>query len=160
MSQYYYTDKYGYRCAVEITSEDDDIVVFNSTPSLLFDLKEHGIKIRHSKHYDYILRYVLKDGQILLRSFAARLSFFGRKSQIWGVTAAKYGDGKWSIFNFDDILVDHSGTLSIGRTFDYRYWNHDEKMTPVPFSPEVYKENGYIELEKGKIVKKELNYRN
>lgn len=77
-----------------------------------------------------------------------------------GVTAAKHGDGKWSIFNFDDIFVDYSGTLSIGRTFDCRYWNHDEKMTPMPFSPEVYKENRYIELEKGKIVKKELNYTN
>ncbi len=160
MSRYYYTDKYGYRCGVDITSEDDDIVVFSSTPNLSFDFKKYGIKIRRSKHYDYILSYVLKDGQILLHSFATHLSFFGGKSPIMGVTATKQGDGKWSIFNFDDICIDYSGTLSIGRTFDYRYWNHDEKMTPVPFSPEVYKENGYIELEKGKIVKKELNSMN
>ena len=44
MSRYYYTDQYGYRCGVDITSEEDDIVVFNSTPRLSFDLKEHGIK--------------------------------------------------------------------------------------------------------------------
>ena len=160
MSRYYYTDKYGYRCGVDITSEEDDIVVFNSTPNLSFDLKKYGIKIRRSKYYDYILRYVLKDGQIVLHSFAAHLSIFCRKSQIMGVSAVQYGDGKWSIFNFDDIFVDYSGTLSVGRTFDYRYWNHDDKAYPVPFCPEVYKENGFMEVNKGKIVKKELSFRN
>ena len=159
MSRYYYIDKYGYRCGVDITGEDDDIVVFNSTPNLSFDLKKHGIKIRRSKHYDYILSYALKDGQIFLHSFAARLSFFSGKSQIMGVKGRKLGDGNWSIFIFNDIFVDYSGTLSIGRTFDYRYWNHDEKMTPVPFSPEVYKENGYMKLEKGIITAKELKNR-
>ena len=71
MSRYYYIDKYGYRCGVDITGEGDDIVVFNSTPNLSFDLKKHGVKIRRSKYEDYILTYVLKDGQIFLRSFAA-----------------------------------------------------------------------------------------
>ena len=156
MSGYYYTDQYGYRCGVDITDEDDDIVVFSSTPNLSFDLKEHGIKIRRSKYHDYILRYVIKNEQIFLCGIETRLPFLCKKSQIFGVSAEAYNKGKWSIFRFDDIPVEYSGTLSIGRTFDYRYWKHDEKVTPVPFSPEVYKENGYIKLEKGKIIKKEL----
>ena len=154
-SAHSYTDQYGYRCEIDIINEDD-IVVFNSTPHLSFDLKEHKIKIRHSKHNDYLLSYVLKDGKIFLRSFAARLSLLSKNSQIRGVTATKLGDGKWSIFNFDDVFVDYSGTLSIGKTFDYSYWSHEDKETPVPFSPEVYKKNGYIKLEKGRIVEKKL----
>jgi hypothetical protein len=49
--------------------------------------------------------------------------------------------------------------LSIGRSFDYRYWQHDEKTTPVPFSPDVFKENGYIKFEKGRIIEKSLVFR-
>lgn len=159
MSQYEYTDKYGYRCAINITDEKDDIVVFRSIPSLSFDLKKYGIKIRRSEYYDYVLSYALKDGQIFLRSFAAHLSFFSRKTKIMGIPAVKHGDGKWSIFCFDDAFVDYSGTLDIGRTFDYRFWQNDDQITPVPFSPEVYKENGCIRFENGKIVKEEWNLR-
>ncbi len=156
-SRHYCIDKYGFRYGVEITDEDDSIVVFGSTPNLSFDFKEHGMKIRRSKHYDYILRYVLKDGQIFFRGFDARLSFWNKKSQLLGIDAKKDNQKKNSRFVFDDISINYSGILSIGRNFDYRYWNHDEKATPVPFSPEVYKENGYMKLEKGVIIKKELN---
>ncbi len=155
-SRHDYIDHYGYHCGVDIISEDDDIVIFNSTPSLSFDFKKHGIRIRHSNHYDYILRYVLKNGQIFLRGIEVRLSFFNKRAQIFGVNAEPYNKGNRDIFLFDDIPVEYSGTLSIGKTFDPQYWEHDEKTTPVPFSPEVYKENGYIKLEKGTITEKEL----
>ena len=152
-SRHCYIDQYGYHCEVEIDSEDD-IVVFNSIPSLSFDFKKHGIRIRRSINYDYVLRYVIKNEQIFLRGIGARLSFLCKKIELYGVKAETFG--KWSFFHFDDIPVEYSGTLTIGKNFDYRYWQHEDKATPVPFSPEVYKDNGYIELEKGKIIKKEL----
>ncbi len=158
-SAHYYTDQYGYRCEIDIICEDDT-VVFNSTPHLSFDLKKHGIKIRRSKYDDYVLSYVLKDGQIFLRSLATHLSFFSKSSQVMGVTAKKHGDGKWSIFPFDDIPIDYSGALSIGKAFDYSYWKDDDRITPVEFSPKAYKQNGYIKLEKGKITEVELHSRN
>lgn len=163
-SRHYCIDKYGCRYAVEMISENDDIVVFGSTPKLSFDLKEHGIKIRRAKHdipmdYDYILIYVLKDGKMFFRGFEAHLSFWSRSSKILGVAAEEYNEGKWSRFIFDDISTDYSGTLSIGKDFDYRYWKHEDKARPVPFSPEVYKENGYIKIENGAIVAKELHPR-
>ncbi len=155
-SRHSYFDQYGYRCEVEIISED--IVVFNSTPNLCFDFKKHGIKIRHSKYYDYVLQYVIKNEQLFLRGISTRLSLLCKKSQIFGVKAETINKGKWSIFHFDDIPVDYTGTLKIGKTFDYRHWKHDEKATPVPFSPDVYKENGYIKFEKGTIIEKVLTF--
>lgn len=160
ISRHCYVDQYGYRCAVDIDSEDDDIVVFDSTPHLSFDFKKHGIKIRHSKYDDYVLRYILKNGQLFLRGFEARLSFFSRNTQIMGKSSQTYNNGRWSVFLFDDIPVDYSGVLSIGKAFDYRYWPHDDKITPVPFSPEVYKENGFRKLEKGTVTDIELHSRN
>ena len=155
LSSHGYIDKYGYRCAIQISSEED-IVVFNSTPKLSFDLKEHGIKIKRSKYHDYTLHYVLKDGQIFLCGFGAGFPFYRKKAQIFGADPYKYDNSKWNHFDFDDIPVEYSGTLSIGRDFDKKYWTEDEKATPTPFSPEVYKENGYIKFEKGRVVEKEL----
>jgi hypothetical protein len=156
-SRHGYFDQYGYRCEVEIMS--DDIVVFNSTPNLCFDFKKHGIKLRHSKYYDYVLHYAIKNEQLFLCKIKARLSLLCKKSQIFGVNAETINKGKWSIFNFDEIPLEYTGTLSIGRSFDYRYWQHDEKATPVPFSPDVFKENGYIKFEKGRIIEKSLVFR-
>ena len=62
-------------------------------------------------------------------------------------------------FSFDGIPVDYTGTLHIGKTFDDHFWKHDEKETPVPFSPETYRENGYIRIEEGIIIEKVLTVR-
>ena len=94
---------------------------------------------------------------IFLCKIEARLSLLCKKSQIFGANAETINKGKWSIFHFDEIPLEYTGTLSIGKTFDHQYWEHDEKTIPVPFSPEVYKENGYIKLEKGKITEKDIN---
>ena len=80
-----------------------------------------------------------------------RLLCLCKKAQIFDKKAETLNNGKWSIFHFDNIPVEYTGTLSIGRSFDYRYWQHDEKTTPVPFSPDVFKENGYIKFEKGLV---------
>ena len=72
VSRHSYLDQYGYQCEVEIMS--DDIVVFNSTPNLCFDFKKHGIKIRRSKYYDYLLCYIIKNEQLFLCGFETRLS--------------------------------------------------------------------------------------
>ena len=47
----------------------------------------------------------------------------------------------------------------IGKNFNDRYWKYDEKETPVPFSPDVYRENGYMKIEEGKIIEKTLTIR-
>ena len=154
VSRHSYIDQYGYRCAVEIMS--DDMVVFDSTPNVCFDLKKHGIKIRHSPNYDYVLRYVIKEEQLFLCGMEARLSFLCKKARIFGVESETFNKGKWNIFHFDNIPVEYTGTMSIGKAFDDRYWKQDEKVTPVPFSPEAYKENGYIKFEKGTIIEKTL----
>ena len=158
VSRHSYLDHYGYQCEVEIMS--DDIVVFNSTPNLCFDFKKHGIKLRHSKYYDYVLHYAIKNEQLFLCKIEARLSLLCKKSQIFGVNAETISKGKWSIFHFDEIPLEYTGTLSIGRSFDYRYWQHDEKTASVPFSPDVFKENGYMKFEKGRIIEKSLIFRN
>lgn len=156
-SRHGYLDQYGYRCEVEIVS--DDIVVFNSAPNLCFDFKKHRIKLRRSKYYDYVLHCVIKNEQLFLSKIEARLSFLSNKAKIFGVNAETINKGKWSIFNFDDIPLEYTGILSIGRSFDYRFWQHDEKATPTPFSPEVFKETGYIKFEKGRIIEKSLAFR-
>jgi len=154
LSRHGHFDQNGYRCEVEIMS--DDIVVFNSTPNLCFDFKKYGIKIRHSRYYDYILHYVIKNEQLFLCKIETHLSFLCKKSKILGVNSEAINKGKWSIFNFADIPSEYTGTLSIGRTFDYHNWKHDEKTIPVPFYPDAYKENGYIKFEKGRIIEKSL----
>ena len=156
VSRHGYLDQYGYRCEVEITS--DDIVVFNSTPNLCFDFKKHKIKIRHSKYYDYVLHYAIKNEQLFLIGIGVRLSFLCKK-QIFGVSAETINKGKWGIYHFDNIPVQYTGTFSIGRTFDNRYWPYDDKVTPLPFSPDVFKENGYIKFKNGKIIEKSLVFR-
>ena len=154
-SRHNYVDNYGYRCEVELIC--DDIVVFDSTPKLSFDLKEYGIKIKHSDYYDYLLRFVIKDEQLFLCEIETCLSLFCKNIKLFGVTAEKINNGsKWRIFRFDDVPADYTGTLNIGKTFDLKYWQHDEKAIPVPFRPDVYKENGHIKFEKGKIVEKTL----
>ncbi len=156
-SRHVYTDKYGYRCAVDIINEDDDTVVFDSTPHLSFDFKKYGIQIRRFGHYDYVMTYVIKNGRIYLRGFEARPSFVGRNSQIRGLDAEVLTIGKQRRFLFNDIPTDYSGILRMGKGFDDCVWKHDEKAMPVPFSSDVYKENGYMKFEKGIVVEKELN---
>ena len=157
LSRHSYIDPYGYRCGVEMIC--DDVVVFNSTPGLCFDFKKHGIRIRRSKNYDYILRYAIKNEQLFLCGIETRLSFFSKGSHIFGVKAEASTADNWSIFSFDGIPVDYTGILHIGKNFDDRYWKHDEKETPVPFSPDVYRENGYMKIEEGKIIEKTLTIR-
>lgn len=153
-SRHHYTDQNGYLCEVSIFH--DDVVVFESTPNLFFDFKKHKIKIRSGKYYDYVLSYAIKDEQLFLRSIEVRLSFLSKKAKIYDVAPETIHNGKWSIFRFNDIPVEYTGTLSIGKDFDYSFWQHDEKAKPVPFCPEVYKKNGYIKFEKGKIIEKSL----
>ena len=156
-SRHGYIDQYGYRCGIEMMSED--IVVFDSTPNLSFDFKKYGIKIRRSKNYDYILHYAIKNEQLFLCKIEVCLSLGSKKSQIFGVNAETIDNGKWSIFHFDDMPWEYTGILSIGRNFDDRNWKHDEKATPVPFSPDAYMENGYVKFEKGRITEKSLIHR-
>ena len=153
-SRYRDTDKHGYRYEVEIVS--DGIVVFGSTPGLCFDFKRYGIRIRRSKHYDYTLHYAIKNGRLLLCRIETRLSLFHRGAELLGVKATSYRNGRWSVFTFDGVPVEYTGILRVGKGFDARYWKHDEKSAPVPFSPEAYRETGYIRLENGVVTEEVL----
>ena len=156
ISTHYNTDKYGFRYAIVFINETDDFVVFDSYPKLAFDFKEHGIKIKRSINYDYTLRYTLKDGRLYFCGFEARFSFWRKRAKLLGVPLTRDVHGRLSRFVFDKIPTDYSGTLTIGRRFDKSYWRDDEKAYPTPFSPEAYKENGYLTLENGVVVKTEL----
>ena len=156
-SQHTYTDRYGYRCTAEIINLDEDVAVFDSMPHGFFDFRKHGIKIRRSRYEDYRLILVIRDGRIYLREFSAQLSYFSRKRKLLGAEAQSLGDGTWRTFRLADIPLDYSGILRIGADFDERFWRHDEKASPIPFSPDVYRQNGHIRFENGVAVEKELN---
>ena len=58
-----------------------------------------------------------------------------------------------------DIPVDYTGVWQIGGDFDHRFWPKDDRVTPVPFSPEVYKQNGFIRFENGRVTEMKLSPR-
>ncbi len=148
-SQHEFIDEKGYLCAVEIHDEEHDLVVFESTPKLSFDFRAHKIKIRKSKVTDYKLIYQLKHDRLFLCAVFTRPSFFSRNKQIFGVSPEWFDNHKWALYRVDDIPSSYSGTLKVGKDFDYTHWQHDDKMYPVPFTPEVYQKNGYARFENG-----------
>ena len=147
-----YTDKRGYLCDVEVIDQQGERVVFDSTPKLAFDLRAHRLGIRRNRFCDYSLVYRLKDGNLYLCALKTRPSVFSRNKPILGVSPKQLGDGRWVIYDFGDMPCDYSGKLAVGEDFDMRYMPADDKAEPVPFCPEVYKKNGYIIIEKGRIT--------
>lgn len=151
-SAHTYTDARGHICEIEIIDEQGDLVVFDSTPRLSFDPVAHGIRIRRSRFYDYSLVYKIKDGNLYFCALKTHPSVFSRKKTILDALPKQLGDGRWVIYDFGDMLCDYSGKLTIGKDFDMQYMPCDDKARSVPFCPEVYKKNGYMIIENGRIT--------
>ena len=164
-SCHYLTDKYGYKYAVTIST--DDLVVFDSTPSLEFDIKKHGLRIVKNKnrvkipvYTDYDILFKIEDGTLYFIAFHACLRRFPKRPALFGAHPQRLGDGKWSSYEFCIPVTSYTGTLSIGREFDTKFWPKNDYTQPVPFCPEVYKQNGYIKIENGRVTEKFIAERN
>ena len=156
-SCHYLTDKYGYKYSVTVSAED--YVVFDSTPPLSFDIKAHGLRIVKNKNRenlpvftDYDTFFTIKDNVLYFTAISARLRRFPRPTALFGTVPHRLGDGKYSIYEFSVPMTDYSGILSIGKDFDLSSWPKNEYTHDVPFCPEVYKQNGYIKIENGKVI--------
>ena len=148
-SCHYLTDKYGYKYAVTIYT--DDLVVFDSTPSLEFDIKKHGLRIVKNKnrvkipvYTDYDILFKIEDGTLYFIAFHACLRRFPKRPALFGAHPQRLGDGKWSSYEFCIPVTSYTGTLSVGREFDTKFYPKNDYTPPIPFCPEVYKQNGYI----------------
>ena len=153
MNDLYRTDRYGHK--YQINYLIDDFVVFSCLPELFFDVKAHGIKVKSGIYWDYSLSYDVKNGVLHMTMLEGN---FGSASEIMGVKPDHGRSSRVLTYSFD-IPVDYTGVWQIGKDFDFRFWSEDEKAKPTPFSPEVYKQNGFIRFEKGKVVEMELKPR-
>lgn len=154
-SAHYRTDKYGYKYQINTECEYS---VFGSEPALYFDIKAHGIKLQKWEYYDYLLRYEIRDGSLYLKCFSFIPALLFKPAPLFGVEPEAYA--RFYTYYFKDFLVDYTGVWSIGKDFDFRFWSGDEKAKPTPFCPEVFKQNGSIRFENGRVVDIELHPRN
>ena len=153
MNALYRTDRYGHK--YQINFEIEDFVVFSCSPELSFDVRSHGIKVKRDIYWDYSLSYDVKDGVLHMTMLEG---LFGSAPEIMGVKPDHSRSSRVLTYSFD-IPVDYTGVWQIGKDFDFRFWSGDEKAKPTPFSPEVYKQNGFIRFEKGKVIEMELKPR-
>ena len=150
ISSHEHVDRLGKTYSIDVFTEDGT-VVFNSTPPLSLDIYKFGIKLKRKPFNPYTIVYTIKDGTIYL----TRLNVFSKTApEIFGVKSQKLFDSDILTYEFDNIPTDYSGTLTVGKNFDMKYWSDDDRSTPVPFSPEVYKEIGYIKIENGLITER------
>jgi len=147
-----FVDKNGYRSAVEIIDETNDLVVFDSIPKLMFDFKSHRFKIKKSKYYDYTVIYKLKNDRLFLSAIQTYPGVFSRNKPLLGVYPEWFDSKKWANYAIGDLFVSYTGKLKVGKDFDMKFWEHDDKAYPVPFAPEVYKQNGYAVFENGRMI--------
>ena len=148
ISSHKHTDRLGQQYDIDVFCEDGT-VVFNSTPPLSLDVYEFGIKLKRKSVSPYTIAYTIKDGALYL----TRLDVFSKTTpEIFGVKPKKLHDSDILTYEFGNIPTDYSGTLTVGRDFDMSFWPKDDYANQVPFSPEVYKKNGHIIIETGKVA--------
>ena len=51
--------------------------------------------------------------------------------------------------------ADFTGTMLIGCDFDMRFWPKDDRITPVPCTPEVYRRVERLYFAAGRLVRRE-----
>ena len=159
-SMHYGMDAYGYNYSNQINNSDADIVVFNCAPPLIFDVKSHGLKIKKRENGDYCLVYEIKEGALYLVSLELEPALLFKPGAILGTEPRRpYPNKQRYLYTFGAIPVDYTGVFRIGKDFDIRFWQGDEKADPTPFCPEVYKQNGFIRFENGRVVETELKPR-
>ncbi len=160
-SSHHGADRYGYKYQNNIWDSDSDIVVFSCEPPLEFDIKEHGLKIITKEHKDYAVDYKIEGGVLYLTGLAFESTPRFKPAELFGSLPFKpYPTLRRYFYTFEPRTVDYTGVWSIGKDFDFRFWSGDEKAKPTPFCPEVYKQNGFIRFENGRVVDIELHPRN
>ena len=153
-SAHYRTDKYGYKYQINTECE---YAVFGSEPALSFDIKAHGIRLRKKEYYDYSIRYEIRDGYLYLKDLSFESTPCFKPTAIFGAEPSKpYPNLRRYFYTFEPQPVDYTGVFRIGKDFDFRFWQGDEKANPTPFCPEVYKKNGFIRFEGGRVVETEI----
>ncbi|MBQ1195190.1 MAG: hypothetical protein IIX44_03000 [Clostridia bacterium] len=159
-SVHYGKDAYGYNYSNQINNYDADIVVFGCEPPLLFDVKAHALKIKKLENSDYDLVYEIRNGALYLSRLEFEPAVLYNVGKIMGAEPCRpYPNKRRCYYAFGAVPVDYTGILSIGKDFDFRFWQGDEKANPTPFCPEVYKQNGFIRFENGRVVETELKPR-
>ncbi|MBQ4141226.1 MAG: hypothetical protein IJD70_07820 [Clostridia bacterium] len=153
-------DKYGHKYSNTVWAFEDDIVVFGCEPPLEFDIKAHGLKIVNKEHKEYDVDYEIKGGMLYLTGLSFESPPIFKPAELFGSTPLKpYPNLRRYFYTFEPHPVDYTGVWQIGKDFDFRFWPGDEKAKPTPFCPEVYKQNGFIRFENGRIVEIELHPR-
>ncbi len=159
-SVHYGKDLYGYKYSNQINNYDADTVVFSCEPPLLFDVKAHGLKIKKLEYSDYFLVYEVRDGSLYLCRLEFEPALLHNAGKIMGAEPCRpYPNKHRCSYDFGAVPVDYTGIWSIGKDFDSRFWQGDEKAETTPFCPEVYKQNGFIRFENGSVVETELKPR-
>ncbi|MBQ8276811.1 MAG: hypothetical protein IJZ02_09370 [Clostridia bacterium] len=139
---------------------DEDFVVFGTEPGLGPDLSRLCLGgARRSIHYR------LENGQLRLESLMGefRCRLFRALPVIDGVKAMRSCEADndppcdnprmWQ-YTFHR-LADFTGTMLIGRDFDPRFWPKDDRITPVPCTPEVYRRVERLHFAAGRLVRRE-----
>ena len=153
-------DVYGYKYSNEINNYDSDIVVFGCEPPLFFDVKAQGLKIKKREYGDYHLVYELREGTLYLTKLEFEPALLFKPRAILGKEPCRpYPNKRRCVYDFGAVAVDYTGVWQVGKDFDFRFWQGDEKANPTPFCPEVYKQNGFIRFENGRVVETELKPR-
>lgn len=149
----------GSACDVYVLA-DEDFVVFGTEPALGPDLSRLGLGgARRSIHYR------LENGQLWLERLTGefRRRLFRALPVIYGVKAVRSceADNDPPCDNprmWQYILrrpADFTGTMLIGCDFDMRFWPKDDRITPVPCTPEVYRRVERLHFAAGQMVKRE-----
>ena len=150
-------DKYSHKYSNTICDFEHDIVIFSCNPPLEFDIKAHGLKIVTRKHEDYGVNYEIRGGMLYLTGLSFESTPRFKPTAIFGAEPSKpYPNLRRYFYTFEPQPVDYTGVWQIGKDFDFRFWQGDEKAKPTPFCPEVYKQNGFIRFEKGRVVETEI----
>ncbi len=153
MNAIYSTDKYGNK--YQIVFWNEDFVVFSCEPELSFDVKAHELKFKKGIHRDYTVSFEVKDGILFMTKLEGD---FTKPGEVMGAKPDHIMGSKLWGYLFE-VPTDYTGLWQIGNDFDQRFWPKDDRTHRVPFSPEVYKQNGFIRFEKGKVVEMELKPR-
>ena len=149
----------GSRCGIYVLAEED-FAVFGTEPSLGPDLSrlDLGGK-RRSIHYR------LENGQLWLERLEGefRRRLFRALPVIDGVTAMRRCEADTEPPCDNPRMwqyplrrpADFTGTMLVGRDFDLRFWPRDDRITPVPCTPEVYRTVERLHFAAGRLGRRE-----
>ena len=168
-SEHLYTDRYGNSCSNSIYMMDEDTVVFGGTPQLEYDIAPIRAQLKYAVSVFgvlYLCHYRVKDGELLIKS----INYRGKpilkhqlpyaKPMLQGFRTNRFGRIKEALicyeFPGDGMRVDYTGKLLCGQEFIMRYYPLDDKYTPCPFEPSVYRRVYEICFEHGKEVSRKL----